>query len=167
MKGTKEVIVKMDNGITTTISVKGSSAEECLKEALALVAAPTIKCGIDAGDLLVSGTLEPIGMLIQGTELQYHPGTQVKLAEPIECVHVPIDGKWNIGEGIEKDYALVKPFGLTEKPSPDYREAYERMLYACEQFIELFGSKGASDEAIDLFKTKLYRVQSDYIEGDK
>lgn len=73
----------------------------------------------------------------------------------------------NVGESVEKDYALVKPFGLPEKPSPDYREAYERMLYACEQFIGLFGSEGASDEAIDLFKKKINRVQKDYVEGDK
>ncbi|MEH7088098.1 hypothetical protein V7100_03800 [Priestia megaterium] len=167
MKGINEVIIKMDNGITTTISVKAPNTEECLREALALVAAPTIKCGIDAGELLVSGTLEPSGMLTQGTELQYHPGTHFKIVELIEPICVPADGKWNTGESIEKDYALVKPFGLPEKPSPDYREAYERMLYACEQFVDLFGSKGASDEAIALFKTKLNRVQNDYIEGDK
>ncbi|MCL9637732.1 hypothetical protein L2095_23590 [Bacillus zanthoxyli] len=81
---------------------------------------------------ITSDAGEPL-LNIDGTIAQYHPGTHVKLAEPIEFVHAPADGKWREGHAVHG-------------PSVDMEFYKDRLVLRC---IETIRSKLIYGESIE------------------
>ncbi|MED3888280.1 hypothetical protein [Priestia aryabhattai] len=90
---------------------------------------------------------------IDSIEPKIHPGIHVEIAGPIGYINE------EQAKAIS-NLTSVKPYSLSSKSTPNYKEAYEDVLDQCGQFIDLFGTKGASDEAIDLLSKRIDKVRS-------